>query len=236
MSINVYGIENKQVLSLRLTGDKKEKHVNMLYLQDPRNDGVVHLMWIKNLSRLVRLQITRDKNKKFSCDRCLHYFSTNEKLQSHVVNCGKMNDCAVRLRSVDDKWLEFGNHRNNERVPFIVYADLECVLRKMEPNKEDASSYTCQQHEVFSIGYYVRCSYDDALSSYQFRRDKDYIAWFARRLQDLTHRLKNIVSANVPMETLSKQQLEAYHSATSHLRETVRAGRNAGTRSLPSHW
>jgi len=34
VSINVYGIENKQVLSLRLTDNKKEKHVNLLYLQD----------------------------------------------------------------------------------------------------------------------------------------------------------------------------------------------------------
>jgi len=37
---NVYGIENKQILPLRLTGNKKEKHVNMLYLQNPRNDSV----------------------------------------------------------------------------------------------------------------------------------------------------------------------------------------------------
>ncbi|KYN38648.1 hypothetical protein ALC56_06974, partial [Trachymyrmex septentrionalis] len=28
-------------------------------------------------------------------------------------------------------------------------------------------------NDIFSIGYYLRCSYDDALSSYQFRRDKD---------------------------------------------------------------
>ncbi|KYN17530.1 hypothetical protein ALC57_10179 [Trachymyrmex cornetzi] len=52
VSINVYGIENEQILPLRLIGDKKEKHVNLL------------------------------------------------------------------------------NHRNQERVPFVVYADLECVLQK----------------------------------------------------------------------------------------------------------
>ena len=30
VSINVYGIENKQVLPLRLISDKKDKHVNLL--------------------------------------------------------------------------------------------------------------------------------------------------------------------------------------------------------------
>ena len=69
VSINVYGIENKQVLPLRLTSDKKDKHVNLLYMQDPRDDGVGHFVWIKNLLRLVRSQITRKKNKKYFCDR-----------------------------------------------------------------------------------------------------------------------------------------------------------------------
>ena len=38
VSINVYGIENKQVLPLRLTSDKKKKRVNVLYMQDPRDN------------------------------------------------------------------------------------------------------------------------------------------------------------------------------------------------------
>ncbi|KYN30268.1 hypothetical protein ALC57_00273 [Trachymyrmex cornetzi] len=69
MSINVYNIENKRVLPVRLTSDKKEKHINVLYLQDPRNDGVGHFAWIKNLSGLVSSQLSKHKNKKFFCDR-----------------------------------------------------------------------------------------------------------------------------------------------------------------------
>ena len=57
----------------------------------------------------------------------------------------KMNDCVIRLPSKDDRWLEFDNYNNRERI-FVVYADLECVLRKMESDKEDALSYTYQQH------------------------------------------------------------------------------------------
>ncbi|XP_018339057.1 PREDICTED: uncharacterized protein LOC108746654 [Trachymyrmex septentrionalis] len=153
VSINVYGIENKQVLPLQLTSDRKDKHVNLLYMQDPRDDGIGHFAWIKNLSRLVSSQLSKKEHKKHFCDRCLHYFSTNEKLQSHTMDCQKMNDCAIRLPSEDEKWLEFGNHCNKKRIPFIVYADLECVLPKTEPDREDASSYAYQRHEVFSIGY-----------------------------------------------------------------------------------
>jgi len=59
--------ENKQVLPLWLTSDKKEKHV--LYMQDPCNDGVGYFAWIKNPSHLVSSQISGKKNKKFFCDR-----------------------------------------------------------------------------------------------------------------------------------------------------------------------
>ncbi|KAG5323720.1 GVQW3 protein, partial [Pseudoatta argentina] len=65
VSINVYGIE----LRLTLSNEKKEKHINVLYMQDPRNDGVGHFAWIKNLFRLVSSQISGRKNKKFFCDR-----------------------------------------------------------------------------------------------------------------------------------------------------------------------
>ncbi|KYN09254.1 hypothetical protein ALC57_18634 [Trachymyrmex cornetzi] len=97
MSINVYGIGNKQILPLRLTSDKKEKHINLLYLQDPRDDNVGHFAWIKNLSRLVSSQLSKVKNKKFFCDRCLHYFGSRERLQLHTIDCGKINNCAIRL-------------------------------------------------------------------------------------------------------------------------------------------
>ncbi|KYN09175.1 hypothetical protein ALC57_18714 [Trachymyrmex cornetzi] len=120
ISINVYGIENKQILPLRLTSDKKEKHINLLYLQDPRDDNVGHFAWIKNLSRLVSSQLSKKEHKKFFCDRCLHYFGSRERLQSHTINCEKINDCAIRLPSEDDRWLEFNNHRNKECNPIIV--------------------------------------------------------------------------------------------------------------------
>jgi len=39
------------------------------------------------------------------------------------MDCGQINDCAIRLPSENDKWLSFSNHCRNERMPFVVYAD-----------------------------------------------------------------------------------------------------------------
>ncbi|XP_011869853.1 PREDICTED: uncharacterized protein LOC105563134, partial [Vollenhovia emeryi] len=227
ISINVYSIDEKNnceraIVPLRVADEKKEKHVNLLYLQDQRGAEVGHFVWIKKLSRLVSSQLSKKEYKKHICDRfekyifknfclsiCLHYFSSNVKLQAHSVDCQQINDCAIILPSEEDKWLSFNNHSRKERVPFVVYADLECILKKMDT---DPKAY--QHHEVFSIAYYLHCSYDDSLSTYQFHRDKDCIAWFADQLEELAYRVKNILSSNVSMQTLSKEQYEKFNSTT----------------------
>ena len=79
---------------------------------------------------------------------CLHYFHLEEKLQSHEVECKKLNDCAIYLPEEDEKWLEFVNYKSKEYVPFVIYSDLECVLRKMKPGTENTSSFSYQHHEV----------------------------------------------------------------------------------------
>ncbi|XP_018374743.1 PREDICTED: uncharacterized protein LOC108768705 [Trachymyrmex cornetzi] len=100
----------------------RSKHVNLLYVED---DSAGHFALIKDLSRLVSSQINRYGHRKYFCDRCLHYFDSSAKLEIHTEDCGKLNDCAIRLPSEDDKWLSFHNHCRKERVPFVVYADLE---------------------------------------------------------------------------------------------------------------
>ncbi|KYN07888.1 hypothetical protein ALC62_01136, partial [Cyphomyrmex costatus] len=122
-----------------------------------------------------------------------------------------LNDCAIRLPS-EDKWLEFKKHCRKERVPFVVYADLECALEKMD--KEPASStYTYQHHNVFSIGYYVYCSYDDSLSGYRFRRDNNCISWFADELKNLAHSVQSVISTNVPMD-FTQDDWRKFNNAT----------------------
>ncbi|KYN41594.1 hypothetical protein ALC56_03954 [Trachymyrmex septentrionalis] len=101
----------------------------------------------------------------FICS-CLHYFHSNERLQSHTVDCRRINDCAIRLPNDDDK---------KERVPFVVYADLECILEKTDRD---------QKASMRTIGYYVRCSnvldFDinaiaqDSLTGYVLEVDLEY--------------------------------------------------------------
>jgi len=128
-----------------------------------------------------------------------------------AMDCQKINDCTIKLLRVDDSDSNLGTatrHVSHSSLTWSAFYGRWNLTGKMR------CRIRINGNEVFSIEYYVRYSYDDALSSYHFRRDEDCIAWFAWQFNDLAHRMKNIVSANVPKETLSKEQCETYRSAT----------------------
>ncbi|EGI62699.1 hypothetical protein G5I_08955, partial [Acromyrmex echinatior] len=151
ISINVFTEGGKKdggnvIVPLRLTKEKKEKHVNLLYLQESRRDDenvIAHFTWIKDLSRLIGSQLSKNTGKKY------------------------LNYCAVILPNENDKWLSFRDHNKKERLLFVVYADLECILeKKKRTNDENISRFTYQHHKVFSVGYYIYCVYDETASMY----------------------------------------------------------------------
>jgi len=70
ISINVYRIEDKNsIVPIRLSPQKQDKHVNLLYIEDGNSVFNTHFAWIKNLFRLVSLQLSKHKNPKYICDR-----------------------------------------------------------------------------------------------------------------------------------------------------------------------
>ncbi|XP_011858631.1 PREDICTED: uncharacterized protein LOC105556165 [Vollenhovia emeryi] len=205
ISVNVFTTrEDKpdgKIVPLYLTERKRDVHVNLFYLSDPRYGlQVGHLAWIRNLSRLVGSQFIKRKNKKYICDRCLHYFHSMERLSMHNVDCERMSDCAIVLPNEDNRWLSFRHYERKERLPYVVYADLECALEK-------------EREETFSVGYYVRCVRDEDATTYKSYRGEDCMAWFARELNVLAHRAKQTLSAVVTMTSLTSDEMRSFWNA-----------------------
>jgi len=67
ISINIFSPEGDSIVPLRLISDKREKHVNLLYVADSRNNEA-HFVWIKDLSRLVSSQLTKHNRRTYICD------------------------------------------------------------------------------------------------------------------------------------------------------------------------
>ncbi|XP_076278400.1 uncharacterized protein LOC143208149 [Lasioglossum baleicum] len=216
VSVNVFEWVRKKCVTLHLTGQKRRRHVNLLFLQNAAKTHS-HFACIRNLSRLVSSQLSKQKNLKYICDRCLQYFPTPERLNMHTIDCERMNDCALELPiSEEDKWLQFKNYTNKEQAPFVIYADLECLLLPGEQQGQDrAVRVQYQQHHAFSIGYYMHCRYDESLSEYHDYRDKEgCAAWFVNRLYELSCKLQPIFDKTVPMNPLTEVEKLNFHTAT----------------------
>ncbi|KAK9878806.1 hypothetical protein WA026_003644 [Henosepilachna vigintioctopunctata] len=223
ISINVYILkkEKKNFITLPtyLTKNKMKKHVNLLLVQDQYTDDYTsvryHFVWIKNLSRLVSSQLSKEKNRKFICDRCLRYFRSEEKLKSHSEDCGKMNETAIRMPEIGNNILKFKNHKNKEKVPFIIYADLESIL------KPDNTKNNYQEHRAAAVGYYVKCSYDDTLSFYRSYRGPNCMKWFAEEINQFAADVETVFLCPYDIDMTNQQEIEFQKATHCHICEDI---------------
>ena len=237
VSVNVYFMKKEggifNILPRHLTAEKKTKHVNLLllesyYVDENEEENAIgnidcsvlqfHYVWIKDLSRLVGRQLANHVHKMNICDRCLHYFWTADKLSTHAVDCQKMNQYKVVLPHKKNNTLTFKNYNHKNRVPLIVYGDFECLLKPVE---NDERAY--QRHEAYSVGFFVKCSFDDTRSiyrSYRQHREEDETpaAWFVKSLHALALELEVMYKNPKPMRELTVHEKTEFERAnTCHI-------------------
>ncbi|KAK5639113.1 hypothetical protein RI129_011605 [Pyrocoelia pectoralis] len=221
LKINLFCIKGKNVVPFLLSDNliSNREPINLLVLSrndratDERNDTHYHFTWIKNMSALFSKQLSKHRHKNFICNRCLNHFSSNAYLEKHLIHCNEINKCSTRLPNDSNKYLEFKHFSYQEKVPFVLYADLESILEKCLDN-QNSNTRMCEKHVPFSVAYYLKCSYDDSLSKFRLYRGEDCIQWFVKELQDIANWANEIFSTVVPMEPLSKEQIEAFENAT----------------------
>ena len=61
----------------------------------------------------------------------MHAYSTKEKLKKHEEVCNDHDYCYVEMTDEDNKILKYNHGEKWLKAPFMIYADLECSLRKM---------------------------------------------------------------------------------------------------------
>ena len=88
-----------------------------------------HIMWIWDFDKFV-FHKTKNKNKKYFCKSCLHFFSSKNVLTKHKEVRLSINGAqSVRL---EKGTIEFKNYFKQIPVPFKIYADFECNLKNVE--------------------------------------------------------------------------------------------------------
>ena len=86
---------------------------------------------VKSLSALLR-GITSNHNGDFCCLNCFHLYSAEKKLKKHEKVCNDRYYCYAEMPDEDNKILKYNHGEKPLKVPLMTYADLECLLEKMQ--------------------------------------------------------------------------------------------------------
>ena len=68
---------------------------------------------------------------------CLHSFRTKNKFEPHKRVCENKDFCNIIIPSEETKILKFNPCQKSDKAPFIIYADLECIIERIDGCKNN---------------------------------------------------------------------------------------------------
>ncbi|XP_039296247.1 uncharacterized protein LOC120355032 isoform X2 [Nilaparvata lugens] len=126
--INVIAHENHTFYPLLISKNKDRQHKITLLLLSSKDKKYYTL--VKNLSRLLS-NYTKHGHKVEICPHCFHRFTRKnalQKLNNHIESCSLEKTQRVEMPQKGHEILTFKNFSYTLRVPYIIYADLECLI------------------------------------------------------------------------------------------------------------
>ena len=110
-----------------------------------------HYLAEKNLSALF-IAIKWKHREDFCCLNCLHSYRTKPKLKKHYNVCKNYDYCYREIPTEANKNLKYNQGEIPMKDPFIIYADLESLLRKIRichDNPEKSLTTKMNKHTPF---------------------------------------------------------------------------------------
>ena len=170
-----------------------------------------HYLAVKSLSRLLR-GITSNHDGDYYCLNCFHSYRTENKLNAHKKICENDEYCNIEMRSSNNNLIKYNQGDKSLKLPFIIYADLECILKKIDTcqNNPSLSSTTkINQHIPSGYSIYTSCSFDMSNNKLSYYRGEDCMRRFCKDLKD--HAIKITDCKKKDMIPLTKEEEDNYN-------------------------
>ena len=147
IDLNVLYAKKEKTYPAYVSKYNSNRKKQVIFLMIP-NKGKLYYLTIKKLSALLR-GITSKNDGVFYCLNCLHSFRIRNKLQSDKKVCKNNKDiCNIVIPSERTKRLEFNPYQKSDKAKFIIYADLGCLIVKIDGSKNDLeNSFTSKVSE-----------------------------------------------------------------------------------------
>ena len=98
------------------------------------------------------------------------------------------------MPSEDTKILEFNQYQKSDKAPFIIYADLECLIEKIDGcknNPENSSTTKVGEHIPSGFSMSTILSFRSIENKYNVSRGKDPITNFCEFLREHAVKINN---------------------------------------------
>ena len=124
-----------------ITNEEKER-------SEAKSVGKWNYLAVKKLSALLHKETSNHKGD-FYCLNCLNSFRTENKPKSHEKTCKNKDFCGIEVPSEKNKILEFKQYMKSDKMPYIIYTELECLIKKIDgcgSNPEKSSTTKIGEH------------------------------------------------------------------------------------------
>ena len=149
-----------------------EEQIILLMITDGEKS---HYLTVKNLSGLLR-GITSTHYGDFHCLNCFRSSRTKSKLELHKKICENHDYCKVEMPAKGNNIIKYNHGEKSMKVPFVIYADLECLLEKMSTcinNPNESSTTKINKHIPSGYSIFTSCSFDESKNKLNYYRGDD---------------------------------------------------------------
>ena len=171
LAINVFGWENERVVVHRISEKGSEiPRINLMITKQGEN---THYSYVKRLTALLYDQNRHNESKHF-CKRCLHGYTTIDLLEKHKPECKGLLKSPTRteMPKQGDNKMVFKNFYKQMKAPYVVYADFECVLKKIatcEPDNKQSFTIKTEKNEPCGFSFEIVRSDGQSFGPYTYR-------------------------------------------------------------------
>ena len=167
-----------------------DKQVILLLITDGKK---WHYLVVKNLPGLLR-GITSSHKEDFCCLNCFCPYRTKNKLEAHKKICENHDYCNVEMPTKDNNIIKYNQGEKSIKLPFAVYADLECLLEKIstcQSNPKESSATEINKHTPSGSSLFTHCSFDKTKNKLDYHRGKDCMKKFCKDLREHATKIIN---------------------------------------------
>ena len=156
-----------------------------------------HYIVVKSLSGLLK-GITSNHKEDFYYLNCFDSYRTKNKLEAHKETCENRDYCRVEMPTKGNNTIKYNHGEKSIKLPFLVYADLECLLEKMSTcynNPEESSTTKINKHTPSGYSIFTHCSFNKSKSKLNYYRGEDCMTKFCKDLRE--HATKIIMKKKI---------------------------------------